>query len=136
MNLVIVSGRLAQDPKISESASGSKIARFSIASQRSYKNKETGQYDADFISCVAFGKTADFIEKFFKKGSGIEIQGTIVTGNYTNKDGQKIYTTDINVSSAEFAKGSSGGGGQRKEVPSTDQFVKVAETEEEELPWK
>lgn len=113
MNKVILVARLCRDPEVrySQGENVSAIVRFSVAVNRKFKNAE-GNYDADFINCVAFGKTAEFIEKYFKKGMAIGIAGRIQTGSYTNKEGVKVYTTDVVVEEAEFveSKNASGGG--------------------------
>ena len=105
MNKVIIIGRFTRDPEIKYSTgeNATATARFSLAVNRRFKNKE-GNYDADFINCVAFGKTAEFIEKYFTKGMAIGITGRIQTGNYTNKEGQKVYTTDVVVEETEFVE--------------------------------
>ena len=105
MNKVIIIGRLTRDPEIKYTTgeNATATARFSLALNRRFKNKE-GNYDADFINCVAFGKTAEFIEKYFTKGMAIGITGRIQTGSYTNKEGQKVYTTDVVVEETEFVE--------------------------------
>ena len=105
MNKVIIIGRFTRDPEIKYSTgeNATATARFSLAVNRRFKNKE-GNYDADFINCVAFGKTAEFIEKYFTKGMAIGITGRIQTGSYTNKEGQKVYTTDVVVEETEFVE--------------------------------
>ena len=105
MNKVIIIGRFTRDPEIKYSTgeNATATARFSLAVNRRFKNKE-GNYDADFINCVAFGKTAEFIEKYFTKGMAIGITGHIQTGSYTNKEGQKVYTTDVVVEETEFVE--------------------------------
>ena len=105
MNKVIIVGRFTRDPEIKYSTgeNATATARFSLAVNRRFKNKE-GNYDADFINCVAFGKTAEFIEKYFTKGMAIGITGRIQTGSYTNKEGQKVYTTDVVVEETEFVE--------------------------------
>lgn len=100
MNVVILSGTMVRDPSVSSNGSV-KVARFNIATRRSFKDKD-GNYGADFPNCTAFGKTADFVESYFHKGSQIAVTGRINTGNYTNKDGQTIYTTDVAVEKVEF----------------------------------
>jgi single-strand DNA-binding protein len=100
MNKVILIGRLTKDPDFRQ-GDNSSSARFALAVQRNFKDKD-GNYGADFINCVAFGKKAEFISKYFHKGSQIAISGRINTGSYTNKDGQKVYTTDVAVDDAEF----------------------------------
>ena len=105
MNKVIIIGRFTRDPEIKYTTgeNATATARFSLAVNRRFKNKE-GNYDADFINCVAFGKTAEFIEKYFTKGMAIGIIGRIQTGSYTNKEGQKVYTTDVVVEETEFVE--------------------------------
>ena len=113
MNKVILLGRLTRNPEIrySQGENASAIARFTLAVDRRVK---TGNGDsADFISCIAFGKTAEFAEKYLKQGVKVAAVGRIQTGSYTNKDGQRVYTTDVVVEELEFAesKHSSGDAG-------------------------
>lgn len=105
MNKTQLVGRLTRDPEVrySQGENASAIARFSIAINRRFKNAE-GNYEADFINCVAFGKSGEFIEKYFKKGMAIGVTGRIQTGSYTNKDGVKVYTTDVVVEEVEFVE--------------------------------
>jgi len=105
MNKVIIIGRFTHDPEIKYTTgeNATATARFSLAVNRRFKNKE-GNYDADFINCVAFGKTAEFIEKYFTKGMAVGITGRIQTGSYTNKEGQKVYTTYVVVEETEFVE--------------------------------
>ena len=105
MNKCALVGRLTKEPEIrySQGENATATARFSVAVNRRFKNAE-GNYDADFINCVAFGKTAEFLEKYFKKGMAIGLTGHIQTGSYTNKDGQKVYTTDVIVEETEFVE--------------------------------
>ena len=105
MNKCTLVGRLTKDPEIrySQGEKATATERFSVAVNRRFKNAE-GNYDADFINCVAFGKTAEFLEKYFKKGMAIGLTGHIQTGSYTNKDGQKVYTTDVIVEETEFVE--------------------------------
>ena len=102
MNSVQLVGRLTRDPEMRYTDGGSAIARFSLAVDRRYKS-ENGP-TADFLNCVAFGRTAEFIEKYFRKGMRMGCQGLIQTGSYTNNDGQKVYTTDVVVESCEFVE--------------------------------
>lgn len=102
MNKVILIGRLTKEPE-TRTSGDTEVTRFSIAVNRPFKN-DNGDYDADFPNCVAFGKTAEFIEKYFNKGDMIAVVGRIQTGSYTNKNGDKVYTTDVVVESAEFAR--------------------------------
>lgn len=101
MNEVILLGRITRDPEI-RSTEKSTVTRFTLAVDR--KVKTDGQPDADFISCVAFGKTADFVDKYFHKGMKMLLDGRIQTGSYTNKEGAKVYTTDVIAESVEFAE--------------------------------
>jgi single-strand DNA-binding protein len=95
-------GRLTKDPEIRSTADGKTIASYSLAVNRSFKRD--GDPDADFLNCVAFGKSAEFAEKYFKKGMQILVTGRIQTGSYTNKEGHKVYTTDIIIESQEFTE--------------------------------
>ena len=105
MNKVIIIGRFTRDPEIKYSTgeNATATARFSLAVNRRFKNKE-GNYDADFINCVAFGKTAEFIEKYFTKGMAIGITGRIQTGSYINNEGHKVYKTEVVVEETEFVE--------------------------------
>ena len=94
MNKCEIVGRMTRDPETSNTPSENVVTRFSIAVNRRFKNAN-GNYDADFINCIAFGKTAEFISKYFSKGMAIGLVGRIQTGSYTNKDGKKVYTTDV-----------------------------------------
>lgn len=132
MNSVQLVGRLVRDPEVRYSDGGATIARFTVAVDRRFK-KEGGE-TADFIPCLAFGKTAEFIEKYFHKGSRIGLTGRIQTGNYTNKDGVKIYTTDIIVDAVEFVESNSSGGKNESSKPNDD-FMHIPEGIMEELPF-
>ena len=94
MNKVILMGRLTRDPEVrySQGANATAVARYSLAVDRRFKRD--GEPTADFINCVAFGRTAEFAEKYFRQGLKVVVTGRIQTGSYTNKDGQKVYTTD------------------------------------------
>lgn len=98
MNTVILMGRLTKDPQVAKRGE-TKVARYTLAVDRRTKEKE-----ADFISCVCFGRSADFAEMYLHQGTKVVVEGRIQTGSYTNKDGQKIYTTDVVVNSHEFAE--------------------------------
>lgn len=144
MNKVQLVGRLTRDPEIrySQGENATATARFSVAVNRRFKNAE-GNYDADFINCVAFGKSAEFVEKYFKKGMAIGLTGRIQTGSYTNKDGQKVYTTDVIVEETEFveSKGassvnSSNDSRHAPSVSSSDGFMNIPDgVEDEGLPF-
>lgn len=105
MNKVILMGRLTRDPEVrySEGENAMAIARYTLAVDR--RGRRNGESNADFINCVAFGKGGEFAEKYLKKGTKILITGRIQTGSYTNRDGQKVYTTDVVVEDHEFAEG-------------------------------
>ena len=112
------------------------VARFTMAVDRRFKRE--GDPTADFINCVAFGKTAEVVEKYVKQGTKIAAMGEWRTGSYTNKDGQKVYTNDCNVSNIEFCE--SKGSGQQSSRPepskaSTDGFMDVPDTELDQLPF-
>ena len=102
MNRVILMGRLTRDPEVRYGANEMAIARFSIAVDRRFKRE--GQPEADFFNCTAFRKTAEFIEKYLKKGTKVVVEGQVQNDNYTNKDGQKVYGTRIMINSIEFAE--------------------------------
>ncbi|MBP5422475.1 MAG: single-stranded DNA-binding protein [Paludibacteraceae bacterium] len=134
MNNVTLVGRMLKDPEIRVNNNNA-VAKFGIAVNREYKNQE-GRYDADFINCVAFGKTAEFIEKYFKKGMRIGIVGRIQTGSYTNKDGQKVYTTEVACDKAEFVENKSEGNPAPRQEPKPDNgFANMPEGLDEELPF-
>lgn len=117
MNKVILMGRLTRDPEIrySQSAEPLAIARYTLAVDRRFQRRDNSgnEQNADFIGCIAFGKNAEFAEKYLNQGTKIAITGRIQTGSYTNKDGNKVYTTEVVVEEQEFAesKGSNGGNG-------------------------
>jgi single-strand DNA-binding protein len=139
MNKCELVGRLVRDPEVRYSQGEKPMAnaRFTVAVDRRFKNA-VGNYDADFISCTSFGKTAEFIEKYFKKGMKIGIVGHIQTGNYTNKDGVKVYTTDVVVDDAEFveSKGASvGAQTETSQSSSGSDFMNIPDDIEEELPF-
>ncbi len=144
MNKVILMGRCTRDPEVRYGgANNSAVARFSLAVDRRFK-REGDEQTADFINCVAFGKTAEFIEKYGRKGTKFVVDGRIQTGSYTNKDGQKIYTTDVVVENLEFAesKGSGNGGAQSDggnfqsaNSDPGDGFMNIPDGIDEELPF-
>lgn len=132
MNKILLSGRLVKDPEITSSASGTTFARFSIAVNRRFKRDN--EPDADFFNCSAFGKTAEFIEKFFKKGSRIEVAGRLENNNYTNKEGQKIYDVRVMVEEADFGD-SKGSQSEQQTQQQTNNFLNVPDGLVEELPF-
>lgn len=149
MNKVVLIGRLARDPEVrySQNDTSMAIARFSLAVDRRGRsnNSQDGQ-TADFISCVAFGRTAEFIEKYFTKGNRIGVYGHIQTGSYTNKDGARVYTTDVVVDEAEFVESRSEGAGNagsgftapasnQAPAPAGDGFMNIPDGIDEDLPF-
>lgn len=126
MNIAILMGRLTKDPDISTSQNGTQIAHYTIAIDRIGKDQ-----GADFISCVAFNKSAEFADKYLKKGTKIAIEGMIRTGSYTNKDGQKVYTTDVIVNRQEFAESK----GEAKETKPEDGFMSIPGGIDDEIPF-
>ena len=139
MNKVILIGRLIKDPDVRMGTNDTKIARYTLAVNRKYhKNNEP---TADFIGCVALGKNGEFAEKYLYKGIKIAVTGRIQTGSYTNRDGQKVYTTDIVIEEQEFAESKkSQSEEQRPPIPSPEQgaddFMSApAFTEDDELPF-
>ena len=141
MNKVVLMGRLTRDAEVrySQGDNSLAIARFSLAVDRRYK-KDGEEQTADFISCVAFGKTGEFLEKFGHKGTKFVIEGRIQTGSYTNKDGQKVYTTDVVVESVEFAESKSAASGNAAPAPAPSQaagdgFMNIPDGLDEELPF-
>lgn len=133
MNKVILLGRLTREPELKQ-AGETTVTRFSLAVDRRYKKE--GRQDADFPSCVAFGKTAEFIEKYFFKGMKIALEGRLQTGSYTNKEGKKVYTTDVVVEAVEFAesKRAQEQGQGHEQVEEDGEFLNVPITDEE-LPF-
>jgi len=130
------SGRLTKDLELKIGDNGNASLRFSIAVDRAVKKNDQWTHEADFINCVAFGKTAEFIDKYFAKGDFIILLGNIKTGSYTNRDGVKIYTTDIFVEKAEFggSKKADAGNTPSQQTPSQDGFMNV-DGIEEQLPF-
>lgn len=133
MNSVQLVGRLYKDIDIRYTDGGSSIARFGIAVDKRFKQE--GGDTADFIPCIAFGKTAEFIEKYFSKGQRIGVTGRIQTGNYTNKDNQKVYTMDVVVENCEFVDSKSNTDNSNSKPAKDNDFVNVPDTLEEELPF-
>lgn len=138
MNKVILMGRLCADPEVrySQNENQTAVARYRLAVDRRFKRE--GDQTADFIPCVAFGKAAQFAEYYLHRGTKIIITGRIQTGSYTNKDGQKIYTTDVVVEDQEFAESkgaSSGNGGTAPQAADPDGFMNIPDDIGEELPF-
>lgn len=137
MNKVILIGRVVRDAEIrySQGASSTCIARYTLAVDRKFKQE--GQPTADFINCIAFGKLGEFAEKYLNKGTKIAIVGRIQTGSYTNKDGQKVYTTDVVVEEQEFCESKSSNQSQQNERPqqSSDDFMSIPDGIDDGLPF-
>ena len=156
MNKVILMGRLTRDPEVrySQNDSSMAIARYSLAvDRRVSRNNAAGgeQPTTDFINCVAFGRQGEFAEKYLKQGTKVALTGRIQTGSYTNKDGQKVYTTEVVVEEQEFAEsknaaGTNGGASQPSYTPaaeapapeaaSAEGFMDIPDGIEQDLPFK
>ena len=142
MNKVILMGRLTRNPEVRYGAgeNSTAVARYTIAVDRRFKRD--GEQNADFIGCVAFGRNAEFAEKYLRQGTKIVLTGRIQTGSYTNRDGQKVYTTDIVVEEQEFAENkAAGNGGQNNysrpsvATSDTDGFMTIPDGIDDELPF-
>ena len=146
MNKVILMGRLTRDPEVrySQGENATAVARYTLAVDRRF-NRNNDEQTADFIGCVAFGKAGEFAEKYLHKGTKIAVVGRIQTGSYTNKDGVKVYTTDVVVEEQEFAesKNASAGNGEGGYAPASrpapaaagDGFMNIPDGIDEELPF-
>ena len=150
MNKVILMGRLTRDPEVrySQGETALAIARYTLAVDRRFARRGDGngnEQTADFISCVAFGRSAEFAEKYLRQGTKIAVTGRIQTGSYTNKDGQRVYTTEVVVEEQEFAesKAAAANNGDgfapaRPAAPAMDAgdgFMNIPEGIDEELPF-
>jgi single-strand DNA-binding protein len=147
MNRVILCGRLTRDPEVrySQGERAMAIARYTLAIDRKKRRgQDNNEQTADFINCIAFDKGGEFTEKYFRQGMRVLVSGRIQTGNYTNKDGVKVYTTDIVVEEQEFADGknaSSNAGSQPSNTPGPssaigNDFVNIPDgVEDEGLPF-
>ena len=154
MNKVILMGRLTKDPEVrySQGETPMAVARYTLAVDRRQARSNSNEQSADFINCVAFGRAGEFAERYFRKGTKIAITGRIQTGSYTNKDGVRVYTTDIVVEEQEFAEsknassGNEGGfqnggyqnnGGYNRPAPggAGDGFMNIPDGIDEELPF-
>ena len=143
MNKAILSGRLTRDPEVrySQGEQATAIARYTLAVDRRGRDTKEGEQTADFISCVAFGKAGEFAEKYLKKGTKMIVTGRIQTGSYTNKEGFKVYTTEVVVEEQEFAESknsSQGNTGNAQSAPNTsedDGFMDIPDGIDEELPF-
>ncbi len=150
MNKVILMGRLTRDPEMRYSSGENQtaIARYTLAVDRRFK-RQGDEQTADFIQCVVFNRGAEFAERYFHQGTKIVVEGRIQTGSYTNKDGQRVYTTEVVVENQEFAESKAasqqnGEGGYQQAAPSRpeptqaagDGFMNIPDAIEEELPFK
>ena len=139
MNKVILMGRLTKDPEVrySQGNNNMAVARYTLAVDRRFGKKE-GEQNADFISCVAFGKSAEFAEKYLHQGVKIAVSGRIQTGSYTNRDGAKVFTTDVIIEEQEFAESKAAGSGNGNGHQSgsyDDGFRKMPQYADDELPF-
>ena len=144
MNKVILMGRLTRDPEVrySQGENATAVARFTLAVDRRFRRDDAS---TDFIGCVAFGRNAEFIEKYFRQGTKALITGRIQTGSYTNRDGQKVYTTDVVVEDQEFAESKNASGANdagfapmSRPQPSAaigEGFMNIPDGIDEELPF-
>ncbi len=147
MNKVILMGRLTRDPEVrySQGERPVAVARYTLAVNRTFKR--AGEPDADFINCVTFGRSAEFAEKYFRQGIRIVVSGRIQTGSYTNRDGVKVYTTDIVVEDQEFAESKAASeqsaaaynsrpaAAPAPSAPVGDGFMNIPDGLDEELPF-
>jgi len=149
MNIAIIRGIITKNIEVRKTSSGTSAINFYVAVKRDYKNAD-GQYESDFVSCKAFGNTADMISKYFHKGSGIIVEGHIQTGSYEGQDGKKVYTTDVMVSRVHFDRNNSEKKEdkkeetkeikeeeQKKEKDPFEEFGKQVEMDiPEKMPWE
>jgi len=141
MNKVILIGRLTRDPETrytekNDSQESMAVTKYTLAVDR--KTRAEGQQSADFISCVTFGRDAEFAEKYFRKGTKIAISGRIQTGSYINKEGKRVYTTDVVVEEQEFAESKKANGQQDNDAgysTAGDGFMNIPDGIDEELPF-
>lgn len=137
MNKVILMGRLTRDPEVrySQGERSMAIARYTLAIDRR-KTQQNSDPRADFINCVAFDRAGEFAEKYFRQGLRVLISGHLQTGSYTNKDGQKVYTTEVIVESQEFADSRRDGSGAGSRGSKDDDFMNIPDNVEDEgLPF-
>lgn len=142
MNKIILMGRLTRDPEVrySQGENALAIARYTLAVDRRFK--KDNEQTTDFIPCIVFGKSAEFVEKYFRQGTKVTVCGRIQTGSYTNKDGVKVYTTDVVVEEQEFAE-SKANSQQNQQSNNTgpvsdsgDGFTNIPDGVDEELPFQ
>ena len=151
MNKAVLVGRLTRDPEVrySQGDNTTAVARYTVAVDRRFKRD--GEPTADFIPCVVFGRSAEFAEKYFRQGMRVSVSGRIQTGSYTNKDGMKVYTTEVIVEEQEFAESKNAGGSNggysapqhnnpapsanTSDLGSADGFMNIPDGIDEELPF-
>lgn len=143
MNKAILTGRLVRDPEVrySQGEKQTAVAKWTLAVDRRFK-RDGDEQTADFINCVAFGKSAEFVEKYFRKGMKMNLVGRIQTGSYTKDDGTKVYTTDVIAEEIEFGESKAAGGGQAEYKPepslgalNDDGFKNIPDGIDEDLPF-
>ena len=145
MNKVILMGRLTRDPEVrySQAEQSIAVARYTLAVDRRFR-RDNDQQTADFISCVAFGRQGEFAEKYLRKGLKIAVTGRIQSGSYTNRDGQKVYTTEVVVEEHEFAESKAASDSNAGFVPmdrpspsvaAGEGFMNIPDGIDEELPF-
>ena len=134
MNKTVLIGRLVKDVEVRQ-AGETPVAKYTLAVNRQFKKE--GQPDADFINCVAFAKSADFAEKYFFKGMQVAVVGRLQTGNYTNKEGVKVYTTDVIVEEQHFADSKKDSGSAQAPAKKADGFVPISQEfdDDDDLPF-
>ena len=148
MNKVVLMGRLTRDPEVrySQGENALAIARYTLAVDRRFRRD--GEASADFINCVVFGKSAEFTERYFRQGTKVAVSGRIQTGSYTNRDGVKVYTTEVVVEEQEFAESKNAAGNAQSypqsyqtspapapSVDAGDGFMNIPDGIDEELPF-
>ena len=146
MNKAILMGRLTRDPDVRylQGENPMAIARYTLAVDRRFKRD--GEQSADFINCLAFGRSAEFAEKYFKQGTKIAVSGRIQTGSYTNREGVKVYTTEVVIEEQEFAeskaaasqnnnRGASQPNTPQSSTTASDGFMNIPDGLEDELPF-
>lgn len=132
MNKAILVGRLTRDPELKTTANGTNVCSFSVAVNRRYKNAE-GNYDADFINCTAWRQTAEFVSKYFTKGRMIGVVGSIQTRNYDDKDGKKVYVTEVAADEVYFVESKGDNNNNTAPVADVNDFAPIDDTDE--LPF-
>lgn len=141
LNQSIIMGRLTKDPEIKYFANdGGSVTRFSVAVERDYKAQGEEKPKTDFINCIAWNRTGEFIDKYFRKGSMIAVVGSIETGSYKNQEGKTVYTTEVRVNKASFTgertdNNNNAGSSQPVNNQASDDFMDIPDGIDEELPF-